>query len=319
MKHDKSQDFRFRMNNESTQPYYQEDVEDQRLKRLGRRVTILTILIPSLLGLVLFFGYQDLKKGYSNLRDTDMVKSEKLSQILDSKFSSISIQVAKLEESLGTIQDDFKTLEASFNKKVMPLNEIYLVFEKTTSALKDNLKNTEKTIDRLSASKSDKTDVTTAIDKIEKKISPFYQHLKNMEAEIKALDENLTQELAELSSDLYKVKNGLKQFDTIKKEINDPKLLGYFVNKTPGSIGFFGYGSMRAFHDDVGKIIKIEGVEPTRENIISKKYMFAAHYHLVFDRTSSNEKLKKFLEFVNSTSGREIINQNFVSTDLIKQ
>ena len=142
MKHDKSQDFRFRMNSESAQPYLQEDVEDHRLKRLGRRVTILTILIPALFGLILFFGYQDLKKGYSNLRDTDMVEAEKLSQILNSKFSSISIQVAKLEESMGTIQNDFSTLEASFNKKVLPLNEIYLVFEKTTSALKDNLKKT---------------------------------------------------------------------------------------------------------------------------------------------------------------------------------
>jgi len=41
-----------------------------------------------------------------------------------------------------------------------------------------------------------------------------------MEAEIKALDENLTQELAELSGTIYKVKNELKQFDTIQKELN---------------------------------------------------------------------------------------------------
>ena len=220
MRTDKPQDYRFRMNSEGPHQYHQEDLEDQRLKRLGKRMIVVTILLPCLFGLIVFWGYQDLKKGFGNLRDTDVVESQKLSQELDSKFSSISIQVAKLEESIGTIQNNFKTLEASFNKKVSPLNEIYLVFEKTTSALKGNLEDTGKAIDQLKASKSDKSDVTAAIKSIEKKVAPLNQHLKNMEAEIKALDENLTQELAELSGTIYKVKNGLKQFDTIQKELN---------------------------------------------------------------------------------------------------
>ncbi len=220
MRTDKPQDFRFRMNGKSPDPYLQEDIEDQPLKKLKKRITIITILLSCLFGLILFWGYQDLKKGVSNLQDLDVVEAEKLSKDLNSKFSSILIQVAKLEESIGTIQKNFESLEASFNKKVMPLNEIYLVFEKTTTALKDNLKNTEKSIAALKVSKSNKSDVTAAIDNIEKKISPVYQHLKNMEAEIKALDENLTQELAELSGTIFKVKNGLKQFDTIHKELN---------------------------------------------------------------------------------------------------
>ena len=183
------------------------------------------ILFPCLLGIIIFWGYQDLKKGFSNLQDTDVLVSRELSQALDSKFSSISIQVAKLEESIETIQNNFNKLNAAFNKKVMPLNEIYLVFEKTTTALKNNLKDTGKVIDQLKASKSDKSDVTAAINQIEKKISPVNQHLKNMEAEIKALEENLTQELAELSGTIFKVKNSLKQFDTIKKELNEISVL----------------------------------------------------------------------------------------------
>ena len=220
MRTDKSQDFRFRMNSDGPHPYLQEDIEDKRQKKQGKKMTVITIIIPCLFGIIIFWGYQDLKKGFSNLRDTDVIVSRELSQALDSKFSSISIQVAKLEESLGTIQSNFEKLEAAFNKKVMPLNEIYLVFEKTTTALKDNLRDTGKAIDQLKASKSDKSDVTAAVNNIEKKVSPVYQHLKNMEAEIKALDENLTQELAELSGTIYKVKNELKQFDTIQKELN---------------------------------------------------------------------------------------------------
>ena len=220
MKTDKSQDFRFRMNSDGPPTYLQEDIQDRRVKRQGKRTTLLTILLPCLLGILFFWGYQDLKKGFSNLQDTDVIVSRELSEALNSKFSSISIQVAKLEESMGTIQDSFTKLDAAFNEKVIPLNEIYLVFEKTTTALKNNLKATENAVDRLKASKSDRSEVTEAIGNIDKKISPVYQHLKNMEAEIKALDENLTQELAELSGTVYKVKNGLKQFDQIQQELN---------------------------------------------------------------------------------------------------
>ena len=220
MRTDKSQDFRFRMNSDGPHQYLQEDTEDKRQKKQGKRMTVITIVLLCLFGFIVFWGYQDLRKGFSNLRDTDVIVSRELSKTLDSKFSSISIQVAKLEESIGTIQNNFEKLETAFNKKVIPLNEIYLVFEKTTTSLKDNLRDTGKAIDQLKASKSDKSDVTAAVNNIEKKVSPVYQHLKNMEAEIKALDENLTQELAELSGTIYKVKNGLKQFDTIQIELN---------------------------------------------------------------------------------------------------
>ena len=151
MRTDKSQHFRFRMNSEGSHPYLQEDIEDQRLKRQGKSMTVITILLSCIFGLIVFWGYQDLKKGFSNLKDTDVVESRKLSEVLDSNFSSISIHVAKLEESIGTIQNNFKKLEASFNKKVLPLNEIYLVFEKTTTVLKDNLKDTGKAINQLKA------------------------------------------------------------------------------------------------------------------------------------------------------------------------
>ena len=83
MRTDKSQDFRFRMNSEGPHQYLQEDLEDHRLKRLGKRKIVITILLPCLFGLIVLWGYQDLKKGFSNLQDTDVVESQKLCQDLD--------------------------------------------------------------------------------------------------------------------------------------------------------------------------------------------------------------------------------------------
>lgn len=183
-------------------------------------MTRITIIIPVLLGLALGWVYYDLKKSVATLRSLDVNQAQSFSKDLNSRFSSFSLQYAKMEESIQKTQESFELLEASFDKKVLPLDEIFLVFEKTTSALKKDLEKTAKSIKRLRASKIGKTEVANMLDKIEKKISPFPQDLKNMESEIKALDENLTQELAELFGNVYKIQNEIKKFKKIQKDIS---------------------------------------------------------------------------------------------------
>jgi len=183
-------------------------------------MTRITIIIPVLLGLALGWVYYDLKKSVATLRSLDVNQVQSFSKDLNSRFSSFSLQYAKMEESIQKIQESFKLLEASFDKKILPLDEIFLVFEKTTSALKKDLEKTAISIKGLRASKIDKTEVANMLDKIEKKISPFSQDLRNMESEIKALDENLTQELAELSGNFYKIQNEINKFEKIKEDIS---------------------------------------------------------------------------------------------------
>ena len=220
MNGDKSSGFRFRIDEESPDSILREDTDIRKLKKLSSRVTWLTIIIPLILGIAIAAGYYDLKKSASKLRGLDVTQVESLSKDLNSKFSSLSLQTAKMEESIQKIQESFKLLQASFDKKVLPLDEIFLVFEKTTSALKKDLQESQKAIGLLKSVKIDKTEVLNRLEKIENKISPFNRHLKNMESEIKALDENLTQELAELSGNFYKLQSEMNQFEKIQKDIS---------------------------------------------------------------------------------------------------
>jgi len=85
----------------------------------------------------------------------------------------------------------------------------------------------------------------------------------------------------------------------------------FHVRKNPGGIGYFGYGNYRkAF----GNIVNINGIEPSRENILNGSYPIAARYYLVYDRTRIS-RIKGFLDFVQSTEGRMVINRNFTATD----
>lgn len=220
MNGDKSSGFRFRIDEESPDAILRDDVENRKLKKLSSRVTRLTIIIPLLLGIAFAAGYYDLKKGVSRLRGLDVTRIESLSKDVNSKFSSLSLQYAKMEDSVQKIQESFKLLEASFDKKVLPLDEIFLVFEKTTTSLKKDIQEAEKKVDSLKTAKIDKTEFLNTLDNIEKKIAPVNRLLKNMESEIKALDENLTQELAELSGNFHKIQSELNKFEKLQKDIS---------------------------------------------------------------------------------------------------
>ena len=197
-----------------------DDVENRKVKKLSSRLTRMTILIPVFFCLVLGGVYYDLKKSVITLRSLDGDQVKSLSKELNSRFSAFSLQGAKMEESIQKIQESFNRLEASFDKKVLPLDEIFLVFEKTTSALKKDLEKASKSIAALRTAKIDRSEVSDTLDKLEKKISPVTQDLKNMESEIKALDENLTQELAELSGNVHKLQNKVHTFEAIRKKVS---------------------------------------------------------------------------------------------------
>ena len=221
MNSEKPSGFKFRIDEESPESYLQTEMEDQRFRKLSQRVTRIAIFVPILIGLAAGWGYYDLRKGVVHLKNMDVTQVQKLSADLNSKFSSLSLQYAKVGESVANLQESFKNLESSFDKKVLPLDEIFLVFEKTTSALKNDLKIAVKSMEALKASKSDKAELAEAFEKIDKKVGPFNQHLKNMESEIKALDENLTQELAELSGNFHKIQNEVRKFEKIQKDVSE--------------------------------------------------------------------------------------------------
>jgi len=220
MNGDKPSGFRFRIDEESPDTILRDDIDNQKLAKLNRRVTRLTIILFLLFGLAIAGVYFDLKKGVSRLQGLDVTQVESLPKDVNSKFSSLSLQYAKMEESIQKLQESFTQLEASFDKKMLPLDEFFLVFEKTTTALKKDLQEAEKSIANLKTVKIDKTDVTNRIDILEKKIAPISQGLKNMESEMKALDENLTQEVAELSGNFQKMQSEMNKFETIQKDVS---------------------------------------------------------------------------------------------------
>ena len=64
---------------DSEQTIYQEEAKDRRVEKLSHRVTIISILVPVLLGVVFYIAYRDITSRVSQSQDTGAMEIQNLS------------------------------------------------------------------------------------------------------------------------------------------------------------------------------------------------------------------------------------------------
>lgn len=88
-----------------------------------------------------------------------------------------------------------------------------------------------------------------------------------------------------------------------------PSMLGNYVSITPGAVTFMGFNS---YQEKYGDILEIDGVLPTRENILNGSYGLTATYYLTLDG-KGGEAVADFVKFIKSEEGKQATDQNFIS------
>lgn len=183
---------------DSEQTIYQEEVKDRRVEKLSHRVTIISILIPVLIGVIFYISYRDITSRVSQSQDTGAMEIQTLSTQLEENFAALSVK--------------YGDLEAALTQKLAAL-------EKVDKAMKNNLKKAEVTVAKINATKATKKDQQDAIAKIDKALNPIRQELKAIKSvttELQARDNDLKQQLSTLSENTDKT---LKELGTIPKEL----------------------------------------------------------------------------------------------------
>jgi len=89
---------------------------------------------------------------------------------------------------------------------------------------------------------------------------------------------------------------------------NGPSMLGNYTSITPGCVTFMAFNS---YQEKYGDILAVDGVSPTRENIMNGKYKLAATYYLTVVG-GENKQVDSFVDYVLSPKGQESIEQNFI-------
>lgn len=99
------------------------EVNELRLEKISQRVTMISIMIPVLIVIVLVITYLDIKKRVVQTEDSGTIEFRKLSSDLESRFSSLSLRQAKLEDTLEKLTEQNDRTMASIQVRMEKLND----------------------------------------------------------------------------------------------------------------------------------------------------------------------------------------------------
>ena len=148
--------FKFSGDDDAPEAIRQDELRELKMEKLGHRVTLLTILIPCMIGVIMVIAYLDIKDRVTRSQDTGTIGVQKLSKDLASKFSSLSLEQAKIRD-----------IQA---KKLPKL-------EKDAAFLRSKLSKLQKSVTQMSQSMITRDELARVVDNLNQKVSEVPQSL----------------------------------------------------------------------------------------------------------------------------------------------
>ncbi|MBU0991281.1 MAG: hypothetical protein KJ737_02205 [Proteobacteria bacterium] len=176
------------------------EIEDLQFHRLSYRVTLISILIPILIGIIGYFIYNDIQKKVIKVHDTGSTEVQTLSKDTESKFSSLSVQLSKLEQN--------------FAEKTKTLDESLTAIKNDISGISKKLKTAESNLDDLKKSTSG----------ISGKLAPMENSLEAIKTDINETDNKLGEAISDIETELGKTKSDLLNLNSKFSGISSSKL-----------------------------------------------------------------------------------------------
>jgi len=232
---DDSARFTIRDQDNAPDSIYVTDADNLRLEKLGSRVTLITILIPCVLVVVLAVAYLDIKHRVTRSQTSGSMGVQNLSKDLESRFSSLSLKQAKLEQAFTDFSDKMDTATASLtvNLKKGTADMKRIADSKLDrSAVKGLTAKVDESINVAAELKKDLASLNAAFDKFDDELSAqillMAQAMKKDRGRLAAVEKTLqridTEKLSKESMDLAlglerlalqeMVKDRLREMDT---------------------------------------------------------------------------------------------------------
>lgn len=224
--------FRFDGNEQEPETFYHEELKDLRVEKLSQRVTLLSILLPCLIAVTIYFGYRELSGRLSQNYDTGSMEVQQLTKEIENLSKSFNEKLITFSTTLSTQDKDFGT---SIEGRIFAINKNIEVLQKNfkslSADLKQDLKQNQDSIEKLKVSKADKKSQALAVEKINAAIKPLQkelqtlaairQDLKTVSADIKKLDSKLTDKIAALTTTASQVSQDYDQMQASLTKLAD--------------------------------------------------------------------------------------------------
>ncbi len=187
------------------------ELRDLRIDKLNQRVTFISILIPCLICAVLLFVYFDIRKQVVTVESTGVSEVDNLSKSIETRLTSLTLQNAELEYSVGRNSEALKTLSADMDKGLLNAEEAVNAvedakaekeeLEKLAADLTGRIEPLEQGLEKISASSARELEkvsraARTEIEKVSKAATAEVETVSNAVTEMEALVDRQITDLA---------------------------------------------------------------------------------------------------------------------------
>ena len=224
-------EFKFTTDEQDPEAFYQEEIKDLQLEKLSQRVTLLTILLPVLIGIAIFFAYRDLTGRVSRTQDTGSMEVQRISRQLTELSKEFNDKLITFSTTLST-QD--KAFDTTVSQKLVAVNENVTALNKNLKSLNENLTQTRSSVENLAASKADQKSQDAAFAKVNgsltslekemKSLAKLRQELKVLSSGMKRLEGNMNQKIAAVSTAAEQSIKDYSQLQTSISELSEKKV-----------------------------------------------------------------------------------------------
>ncbi len=205
MEEDRNQDvqFKMRLDGEVEDAVIPAQVDELRIEKLSHRITLISILIPVLIVVILGVAYMDIKRRVIRTEDTGAVTVQHLSQDLESRFSSLSLSQAHLEEALAKFQDQTNQSLAKAQVNIQKMNE--------------GLKQSRSTM-------VNQKEMKAASDKMDQGLTNVARSAEEIKAQVDVLNQSVQSRLVELDQQMVDLNNRLLEFKETLSNLEKNKI-----------------------------------------------------------------------------------------------
>jgi len=192
-----NQDIETEADTELSSSTYHQDINTLKIDKLSNRVTIISIIIPCIIGVILIFAYLDMKE---RMVDVDLTKKnqfEQMSMQVEEKLNALEIKIAKNQFDLENKLPELEKKNISFEGQIA----------------------------KLSTLKADNKTIKKRFSKIEKRVSNNASQDKTTLMTIERINQETLASIKESQNEFNKITQQIKDDTNLFKEEFDSRLL----------------------------------------------------------------------------------------------
>lgn len=182
------------------------EINELRLEKISQRVTLISFMIPVLIVIVLVITYLDIKKRVVRTEDTGMIEFQKLSADLESRFSSLSVRQAKLEDDMTRMIAQSDQSAAAIQVRLQKLQE-------TLTQVQQGIKN-----------KIDKKELNSTRDELVRQINGLVDASNQASEQMAAITTELKKQMDQLTANVAATEQRMVDVNRLLAEIEKNKI-----------------------------------------------------------------------------------------------